>query len=264
MSDFDDFNDFDDFDDFDDEPAFTSSNNNSNQRPMMQTGMPNSNSQGMQSNQDGIGMQNMNYNDPNQQAQQQGLNDLPQPPTKSFVKISISLGILVFVIVIALLLGKMWIDKQKDSTNVQPQNPVVQNIPVNTTTNNRTNTPPRRGENTTSQQTTQQDQPEGYGDLKGASDATVSKGSLVKVSNIKFGDVYTNKAYIVNKGYVEIAGTATYSGYLEMQIKNNGKTATVTYYCNKDTLDAVNVGSSVTVNYQLDSQGKIIIVKIMN
>lgn len=158
---------------------------------------------------------------------------------KSFVKVGATLGVLLFIVVILILFGRSWL---MNNTNKPVENDAI---------------PP-----VVEKEKTKKDEG-AYDNLEGST-ATVVTGSLVKVAQTpEFGEVYSRTGIVKDKGIVEVAGKDTYVCGLEILITaNKSSTIPVTYYCNKDTYDAVKEGTKLTVYYQIDDYGKIVVVKV--
>lgn len=164
---------------------------------------------------------------------------------KSFVKIGTTFAVLMFLAVFLILLGRMWLTNRSSDQPVQNQ-PVV----VDQTQKTTTPAPSPQTKGT-------------YSNLVNNSTQAVPKGQLVKIQgNKSFSETYVDTGVVTEKGLLEVSGTSTYIGYVDFVLKNNSNSNTVTYFCNKDTLDNVNTGDNLQLFYQVDSEGKLIVVKV--
>lgn len=190
-------------------------------------------------------MQNRRLDMPSQPHPQEGFTTPTQPQNegepKSFVKVGATLGVLILIVVVLVLFGRSWLMNNSNPATT----PKVEDTPkITEKTNNETNS---KGK---------------FDNLEGST-ATVTTGSLLKVAQRpSFSEVYSRKGVVVDKGMVEVAGKDTYLCGIDILITAGKSTVPVTYYCNKDTYDAVQEGTNLNVYYQIDDNGKIVIVKV--
>lgn len=197
-------------------------------------------------------MQNRRLDMPSQPNSQAGFTTPQQEQSqtqnegepKSFVKVGATLGVLILIVVVLVLFGRSWLMNNSNQAN-PPTTPKVEETPkITEKINNDTDS-------------------KGKFDHLEGSTATVTTGSLMKVAQKpSFSEVYSRKGVVVDKGMVEVAGKDTYLCGIDILITAGKGTVPVTYYCNKDTYDAVQDGTNLNVYYQIDDNGKIVIVKV--
>ena len=89
-----------------------------------------------------------------------------------------------------------------------------------------------------------------------------SESDFQEVSEPSLGDVGDVSSMISAKRVYKINGNSYVYGIELVVLRNNGDADKVMYLCPRGTYDALSVGDSVRISYQMDSEGSISIVSM--